>query len=136
MTVIILMDVTVPQSPVAAYKQIGKLWRPPASNSSTKTGVGQASGFASVSGRKRPNSSAHFKISLTPYFAWGCFSIFLFRAANEALIELAPLMSHFGKTNPIVPRNWYENWTLPFWQNEPKLFQQAAVPLSPTYQLL
>ena len=31
------------------------------------------------------------------YFAWGCFSIFLFRSANEALIELAPPMSHLAK---------------------------------------
>ena len=69
------------------------------------------------------------------YFAWGCFSIFLLRAANEALVELAPLMSHFGKTNPMVTRDWHENRPRLFWQNEPKLFQQALY-RSPTYRIL
>src|SRR5262245_8498114 len=66
-------------------------------------GVGQASGFASFSGRKRPNSSAHLKRSLTSYFARGCFSIFLFRAANEALIGLATPDVAFWQNEPNVP---------------------------------
>jgi hypothetical protein len=48
-------------------------------------------------------------MSLRPYFAWGCFSIFLFKAANEALIELATADVAFGRTNPMAH----------FWQNEP-----------------
>ena len=42
-------------------------------------------------------------MSLAPYFAWGCFSIFSFRAANGTLIELATPDVAFWQNEPNVP---------------------------------
>src|SRR5262245_8632917 len=82
-------------------KRLKRSWRPRASNSLTKTEAAQACAYEIVGGRKRPNSQAHFEMSLTPYFAWGCFSISLFRSANGLSLSRDPLMSHFGETNPM-----------------------------------
>jgi hypothetical protein len=42
-------------------------------------------------------------MSLRPYFAWGYFSIFLFKAANEAFIELATADVAFWQNEPYGP---------------------------------